>query len=191
MNTDHSAIAFPIALLAGLAALALALDRITTIPLFVPGPVKHEPDTVIENFTALSLGEDGKPIYELSARKMLHYPDDDSAELAEARMRRTITGSPVLNISADRARILDRGHEVWFDGNVVMVREPHAGDLPLTVRTSRLWANAADGLAKSDQAVTAESGHNRLSAVGFDYNNAQQIMNLHSQVKIDYAQPKR
>ncbi len=47
------------------------------------GAAEHKMDYYLKNFTTTLMGEDGKPDKVLRAKRMIHYPDDDTTELDE------------------------------------------------------------------------------------------------------------
>jgi len=72
----------PLAALALLVALTFWLNQLVQAPApRLDGSTRHDPDLIVENFDAQKLTEDGTVQYTLAARKMVHYPDDDSALL--------------------------------------------------------------------------------------------------------------
>lgn len=84
---------YPISLLLMLAALTWWLER--TVELGAAGVQKRDlkgADFRVENFSAMQSGPDGLPRHTLTARKMLHYPDDDSTHLADPTFTRTVAG---------------------------------------------------------------------------------------------------
>jgi lipopolysaccharide export system protein LptC len=109
-------------LLLGLALVALAAGtwwlthRAAEAPPPEAGPAAREPDYVIENFLAHAMNEAGTPKYRLSAERLLHYPDDDTAHLIEpvlvqylARGARTTTVARTGIMPGDGSEILMRG----------------------------------------------------------------------------------
>ena len=69
------------------------------------GKQRHDPDLIVENFSARKLGEDGKVLYTLAARKMVHYPDDDSSLLETLNFDAYQPKQPRVNITAERGRL--------------------------------------------------------------------------------------
>ena len=87
------------------------------------GTLRHDPDLIVENFSARKLGEDGRVLYTLVARKMVHYPDDDSSLLETLKFDAYEPQQPRVNITADRGRLEQGGDRVWVEGNVVVKRD--------------------------------------------------------------------
>ena len=54
----------------------------------------HFPDYFMENFTITNMNKQGQIEYELEATKMIHFDDDDSAELTQ----------PILNFKQESFR---------------------------------------------------------------------------------------
>ena len=73
---------FPVLLLAAVAAVTVWLDRHVQPPETVnTGKARHDPDYIAENFTVTRIGPDGAVRYRMKARRMQHYPDDDTTDL--------------------------------------------------------------------------------------------------------------
>src|SRR6187549_1538308 len=116
----------PLAALALLVGLTLWLN--TLVQPSAPradGKLRHDPDLVVEKFNASKLGEDGRVLYTLVARKMVHFPDDDSALLESVKLEAFEPRQPTMTITADNGRIEQGGDRVFIEGNVVVHR---AGD---------------------------------------------------------------
>ena len=72
----------PLAVLGLLVALTLWLNQLVRAPAARDdGTLRHDPDAIVEKFDAKKFGVDGRVLYTLAAKKMVHYPDDDSALL--------------------------------------------------------------------------------------------------------------
>ena len=72
----------PLAVLALLVGLTLWLNTLVQPAVArADGSLRHDPDAIVEHFDARKLGVDGRVLYTLAAKKMVHYPDDDSALL--------------------------------------------------------------------------------------------------------------
>src|SRR3954463_2274993 len=78
---------FPVLLLAAVAAVTVWLDRNVQPPESAPsGKGRHDPDYIAENFTVTRIGIDGAVHYRLTARRMQHYPDDDTTDLESPKI---------------------------------------------------------------------------------------------------------
>jgi lipopolysaccharide export system protein LptC len=153
------------------------------------GAMRHDPDLIVQNFSARKFGEDGKTLYTLAAREMVHYPDDNSALLARIDFEAYEPRQPRVSISSDRGRLLDGGDKVWFEGNVVMVREadPRYGASKLT--TESLLVLPDDGVASTTAPVLLENPAGRMEAAGLELNNQTRVLKM-DKVRATYT-PRR
>lgn len=182
---------FPLLLLLMLAGLTYWLNHAAQ-PHSGPGEarVRHDPDYIIENFSATRTGENGAPRYVLSARKMLHYPDDDSTHLDLPRFVHTEPDKPPLRINASRGVLSSNGENAFFMGDVRVVREANASQSEVVVSTTFLHLIPDQDIAKTDRPVTITDANTIINAIGLELNNETRIIKLLSQVKGHYQKPK-
>ncbi len=83
---------------------------------------QREPDYIIRNFTVTAMSKLGRPKYVLTARTLVHYPDDKSATLTQPRLVQYTPGAPAVYTSADHGRVYNNGKELLMAGNVKVVR---------------------------------------------------------------------
>ncbi len=118
------------------------------------GSLRHDPDAIVEKFDARKLGEDGRVLYTLAAKKMVHYPDDDSALLESLTLEAFEPRQPKMTVTADHGRLEQAGDRVWIEGNVVLVREGDAKTEPARVTTDKLLVLPDAGIARTNTEVT-------------------------------------
>jgi lipopolysaccharide export system protein LptC len=96
-----------------LVALTLWLNQLVQAPVArADGSMRHDPDLMVENFSARKLGENGEVRYTLAARKMVHFPDDDSALLENVKVEAYEPQQPKMTATADRGRLEQGGDRV-------------------------------------------------------------------------------
>ena len=117
----------PVLLLAALAALTYWLDAQIRAPEGGARTPRHEPDMFIENFRAVTLGEDGKPRQSIRAARAQHYADDLSTELVEPRLELTEPGRPLLALTAQQGVVSADRERATFRGDVTAVRDAPPG----------------------------------------------------------------
>lgn len=154
------------------------------------GTLRHDPDLIVENFNARKLGDDGRVLYTLVARKMVHYPDDDSSLLETLRFDAFQPRQPRVNITADRGRLEQGGDRVWVEGNVVVTRDAAERVEPLKIVTDRLLVLPDEGIAKTSSEVVMESPSGRTTANGLELNNNERTLKLMG-VRATYKPPAR
>lgn len=180
----------PLGALALLVALTVWLDMLVQ-----PGGTRgdgtkrHDPDLIIQNFSAKKLGEDGRVLYTLAARKMVHYPDDDSSHLEVLAFDAFEPRQPRVAITAERGRLEAGGDRVWIEGNVRVRREAAEKSEPLTLATDNVLLLPDTGIARTQAPVSLDSPSVQATAVGFELNNRERTLRM-NRVRAAY-QPAR
>jgi lipopolysaccharide export system protein LptC len=151
---------------------------------------RHDPDLIVESFKARKFGEDGRTLYTLVARKMVHYPDDDSAILEKLHFEAFEPRQPRMTISSQTGRLLEGGDKVWFEGNVVMVRDADRRYEASQLTTDRLLVLPNDGVARTREPVLLENPSGRVEALGLELNNQTRVLKL-DRVRATYKPPRR
>jgi lipopolysaccharide export system protein LptC len=158
-----------------------------------PGPAtpdsskRHDPDAIVESFSATNLNERGVPNFIMAAKKMLHYPDDDSTILEEPRITMLSPGQPAIHASAKSATISSRGDEVFLHDDVEVLLEASKRQGSFNLQTDYLRIVPERNLADSDRAVTLVGTNNIVHATGMELDNKTRILKLLSQVRSDYV----
>src|SRR6185437_3082331 len=170
----------PVLLLGALAALTYWLDaQFQPPPARRDGSSRHDPDLFLQDFKAITFDARGLPRESLSAVRADHFPDDDSAELAEPKLSLTEPGHPTMTISADRGTIAgdrDRGD---FTGHVRVERAAETqpakpGETPtgpVTLTTDLLHVFTKEQRAQTDQPVTIEEARGIIRGRGLEFDN--------------------
>jgi lipopolysaccharide export system protein LptC len=169
----------PLAALALLVGLTLWLNNLVQAPAArADGKLRHDPDLMVENFNASKLGVDGRVLYTLAARKMVHYPDDDSALLEAISLEAFEPRQPKMTITADNGRLEQGGDRVLIEGNVIVVREADAKNAASRLTTEKLLVLPDSGIARTDVPVTLESATSRAEAHGMEIDNRARTLKL-------------
>ena len=154
------------------------------------GTLRHDPDLIVENFKARKLGEDGRLLYTLDARKMVHYPDDDSSLLETLNLDAYKPRQPRVNITAEKGRLEKGGDSVYLEGNVVVKRDGAERVEPLTIVTDRLLVLPDEGIARTTSEVVMQSPSGRTTAAGLELNNTERTLKL-DRVRSTYKPPAK
>ncbi|MGE5094636.1 MAG: LPS export ABC transporter periplasmic protein LptC [Betaproteobacteria bacterium] len=169
----------PLAALALLVGLTLWLNQLVQ-PQASRGDAskRHDPDSIVDNFSARKLDEAGQVRYTLVARKMVHYPDDDSALLETVRLEAFEPRQPKMTITADHGRLEQGGDRVWIEGNVVVVREADEKADRARLTTDRLLVLPDEGIARTTSEVHLDSATGHARAAGLELNNKTRTLEL-------------
>ena len=173
-----------------LAGLTFWLSRaVTGVPGKGDGAKRHDPDMFAENVNAKQFGVEGSVRYTLSARKMVHYPDDDTSHLSEVRFQATERDALPFSATSDTAWLTQNGDEVFLRGNVVMVREAGPTSSQITVHTTYLHIIPDAGIAETDQPVEIRDASGVVNAASMLANNKLGTIAL-TQVRAVYAKAR-
>lgn len=151
--------------------------------------MRHDPDSVVENFSAMKLNEQGTPHFIMSATRMLHYPDDDSTSLEVPRITLLADDRPTILATAKTGTISSKGDEYFLQGDVKVLREAGVQQDQFTLKTEYLHFIPDHDLVKSNLAVTLIEAHTTVNAVGMELNNKTRTIKLLSKVRSEYVPP--
>ena len=167
----------PLAALSLLVVLTLWLNQLVQAPTArADGNKRHDPDLIVENFNARKLGDDGAVLYTLAARKMVHYPDDDSALLETVKVEAFEPKQPRMMITADHGRLEQGGERVLIEGNVVIVRDDDWKTESARVTTDKLLVLPDAGIARTQSEVTLETPSAHAVAQGLELDNRARVI---------------
>jgi lipopolysaccharide export system protein LptC len=169
----------PLAALGLLVALTLWLEQLVQPSTArADGSMRHDPDLVVENFNARKLNIEGAVQYTLAARKMVHYPDDDSALLESLTLEAFEPRQPKMTITAQNGRLEQGGDRVFMEGDVVVVRDADARHEATRLTTDHILVLPDEGIARGSSPVKVESASNRADAASFELNNRTRMLSM-------------
>jgi len=182
----------PLILLALLATMSFWLDRKVQPQAHAPdGSTRHDPDFIVEGFSAVKMNPDGTRRYALAAKRMVHYPDDNSTQLELPRLVYFDYQRAPVTIRSETAESAQGGDDVFFRGDVQIIRSAYAGNSELGLFTSFLHVIPDRDLAKTDKPVRMVGGSSTASSVGLEFNNVTREIKLLSEAKASYEPTKR
>lgn len=166
----HSANLLPLILLTLLAALTFWLERASRVDGNGNDKMRHDPDFVVDNFTLRRFKLDGSLQHSLIAKKMLHYPDDDSTSVIDPALTFFGHAQPT-RLSAQQARISKDGKQVRLSRDVRVVREASAEHPELLVTTAEMVVYPDDEIARSSVPVSITQGRSVIIGSGMEVDN--------------------
>jgi lipopolysaccharide export system protein LptC len=181
-----------IGLLGLFAALTFWLDSVVQPP--PPkrdGSTRHDPDIIVENFSALQLGEDGQPRFALAAIRMTHYPDDETTLLERPHFTRFSSTTAPLHALSQRGTVSKDGEATDLYDNVQVIREAYDSKSEMVLRTSSLHIIPDKELAMTDKPVTIDDAHTHMTGVGLKLDSKTRQFKLLSRVKVRYEKPSK
>ncbi|WP_026435622.1 LPS export ABC transporter periplasmic protein LptC [Acidovorax sp. JHL-9] len=140
----------------------------------------HEPDYFMKGFSVKSFDATGRMQSEVTGDVGRHYPDTDTLEIDNVRMR-SVTPQGVLTVAtARRALSNGDGSEVQLLGNAVVTREVQPR---LEFRGEFLHAFTQAERVRSDQPVVLTRGNDRFTADAMEYDHVDQVLQLRGRVR--------
>ena len=157
--------------------------------------VRHESDYYLRKFTMKTFDDAGllkSEVYGVEAR---HYPDTDTLEIDEPRIRSISTEGRLVTASGRRALSNSDGSEVQLMGNARIVREAtkeaNGIDLPrMAFQGEFLHSYVKEERVKSHLPVVLTRGADQFTGDDFAYNNLTGVADLKGRVK-GILYPKR
>jgi lipopolysaccharide export system protein LptC len=148
-------------------------------------PVPTEPDYYMHNFRMLKFGIDGKPVNQVEASRMRHYPGDQHSELDKPKVRfYRPQGSPWLLIS-DTGNISGDQKTVKLNGKVFIERKASPVNKAVTVVSRNLVVYPDRSFAHGEEAITISGPGHRLQGIGvnawFQQDKLEILSNVRSQ----------
>lgn len=149
--------------------------------------MRHEVDFVVENLSSTSLNEQGQPKFTLSAKKMWHFPDDDTTHLELPQFTSPHANQPPLNITALTGKLTHKGDEVFLYDNVIVLRAADKTTSERKFLTDYLHIIPDKDFAETDHPVHMLDANNDVNAVGMELDNRTHVVKLLSHVKATHA----
>ena len=181
----------PLAVLLSLVALTFWLNQfVQTSGARAVGDARHDPDLIVENFTAKAFGPEGDVQYTVKASKMSHFPDDDSSLLETVVFTALHPKLPPVVAVAPRGRLVAGADEVIMEGGVVVTSEKTEKHQPLKLTTPVLNVFPDENIARSSEGVRLESPTGLLTAGKMELNSFTRSIRL-ERARATYQQPNR
>jgi len=150
---------------------------------------RHDPDTILHDFTTEQTGRAGSVETIVKARTMRRYMDDGASEFERPQVRHRDAKGVLLDIASERGHASGDQSLLEFDG-AVKLRHGGNGKTPVTLETTYLKVMPQQNLASTDRAVRIRSADTLVTGVGLDFDLTAQTTRLRSRVKVTYLPPK-
>ncbi|MEO8385022.1 MAG: LPS export ABC transporter periplasmic protein LptC, partial [Betaproteobacteria bacterium] len=154
------------------------------------GNKRHDPDLIVENFTAQALGETGEVQYTVKAARLAHFPDDDTSSMETVIFTALHPSLPPVVAIAPRGKLLAGVDEVIMEGGVVVNSEKTETHQPLRLVTPTLNIFPSKNLARSTSGVQLDSPTGQITANRMELNSLTRRIQL-QRGRITYQQPHR
>ena len=179
--------AFPIGIMALLAALSYWLNIVATAdPVDIGGRFRHDPDTIVRHFDAISYDEAGNRKAGLRGTELRHFPDDESSVIQKPFLQRFAVNMGTSTVNANQAVVNSDGSEVDLTGDVRAVRPALGGKPALTLTAPHMHVLVDEERARTPGFARVQQGSSWISGTGFEADNVTQTFSFHSNVTGSY-----
>ena len=179
--------AFPIGLMLILAELTYWLNIVATAdPVDIGGRFRHDPDTIVKHFDAISYDEAGNRKAGLRGAELRHFPDDESSVIQKPLLQRFTINAGTSTVNANQAVVNSDGSEVDLTGDVKAVRPAQGGKPALTLTAPHMHVLVDEERARTPGFARVQQGSSWISGTGFEADNVTQTFSFHSNVNGSY-----
>jgi lipopolysaccharide export system protein LptC len=147
---------------------------------------RHDIDYYIDNFSAVTLNIQGQPRYTLTARKLWHYPDDDTTHLQMPQLTSLFADRPPTLTSAQTGMISSKGDDVFLYDEVIVLRPASGISSEQRFATDYLHVVPDRDWAETDHSVVMTNQYNVIHAVGMELDNKARTAKLLSHVRASH-----
>ena len=148
--------------------------------------LSHEPDYYMENFTTITMDQDGIKKNKLHAEYMAHYPDDNTTELLKPALEVFQEDKLPVMIIADKGWVTADNEVILLSGNVKLWQDDEAGDRKLEVITSDVKILMDQEYAETDKPATLTGKRTIVNSTGvrayFKENRLELLHNVHGKI---------
>lgn len=150
--------------------------------------LSHEPDYFMRGFSVKTFDPAGRLKSEVLGVQARHFPDSDTLEIDQPRIRSFNEQGQMTVATAKKAISNGDGTEVQLLGDAVVVREAttdkQGNAVPrLEFRGEFLHAFLTTERIRSHKPVVLTRGNDRFDAQGMDFDNLTRVMDLRGQVR--------
>jgi len=183
----------PMVLMGMLALGSYSLMRATPDAPKPPPPrvVRHDPTEFMRHFSVRTFAPDGSLRSEVKGREGRHFPDDDSMEVDEPRIRHLGESGVRFTAQARKAHVNGAHNHAVLTDDAVVVRESAellgAPSPSLEFRGNQLIIDSAIDELWSEESVVVTRGADRIQADKLIYRDKLQVAEFSGRVRATFA----
>ena len=156
----------------------------------VAAPPRHEADYVMTRFVVQRFGPDGALRTQIEGDRLRHFPDDDTLEVDQARIRAVGSDGVVTLATANRALANGDGSEMQLLGDARVVRPAHGKEEQVEFRGEFLHAFRNVERLRSHLPVVVTQGRSVVRADGMEYDNLARVVDLRGRNSATFVTPR-
>ncbi len=189
---DRLAAFIAIFLLSALGALTYYLAELSNKnePIKKSTAKTHEPDYFVENFTVVKLNTTGAPAFRLTAKKMIHFPDDDTTEFTSPKLVSLDKTKPAIIVTSNLGKAGPKGDITELMDRVEFTRSASPESPLLKMQTEYMLIDTKMETGTTDKPVKISQGKSQITGDGMDFDNLRRMMAVHANVKTTFVSEK-
>ena len=153
----------------------------------VAAPLRHEPDYEMRNFAVQRFTPEGPLRAQIEGDAMRHYPDTDTLEIDNVRLRAVTPDGRVTLATARQAIANGAGTEVQLMGGAEIVREATADDAAINFKGEFLHAFLDTERVRSHLPVTVTRGGTQVHAEGMEYSHLDRLIQFSGRMRASFS----
>lgn len=152
-------------------------------------PLRHEPDYTMSQFTVQRFTPAGALSGQLEGDTLRHYPDTDTIEVDNPRIRAIGLDGGLTRATAQRALSNADGSEVQLMTDAHVVREATPKQAAIDFRGEFLHAFLATERVQSHLPVVVTQGSTEVHAGGMVYDNLARVVEFKGKTRAVFSPP--
>ncbi|MCK4865013.1 MAG: LPS export ABC transporter periplasmic protein LptC, partial [Gammaproteobacteria bacterium] len=152
---------------------------------------RHDPDYFLKGFTATTMDKSGKPAYQVKARHLEHYPDDDSMKLQQPFISFYENNIKAWTAQANEAIILKNNEKIHLKGKVVLTQIVSTNKVAMIFTTEQLTIEPKQNLAHTTSKIKLIQGANVIQAIGMRADMNKNKIEFLSKTRSHYVLPAK
>ncbi len=147
---------------------------------------RHEPDYEMQQFAVQRFAADGKLRAQIEGRELRHYPDTDTVEIDDVRVRAIDAEGLATVATAHRAEADGAGTEVKLLGQADVLSQAEGDKAPIHFRSEFLHAFLDTRRVFTDKPVTVVRGATEVRADGMEYTHHDEVVRFSGRARASF-----
>lgn len=149
-------------------------------------PLRHEPDYEMRNFSVQRFGAQGPLKAQIEGDLLRHFPDTDTVEIDNVRVRAVGADGRITYASARRGIANGAGTEVQLLGGAQVVSEATPTQAAIDFRGEFLHAFLDTERVRSHLPVTVTHGDTQVRAEGMEYSHLDRLIQFSGRMRASF-----
>ena len=151
-----------------------------------PAALRHEPDYTMQQFLVQRFAADGTLRVQIEGEVLRHFPDTDTIEVEQPRIRAFTPDGRVTVATAQRALSNGDGSELELSGGAHVVAHPAPNAAPIEFRGEYLQVFVKTERVRSNLPVAVTQGASELHADSMAYDNKARVLDFKGRVRASF-----